>query len=213
QPKQITREVKMRILRYLRRNGYSQENLRKACQFRNVDYSDLVFCKFKKLVQYMYIFQSISITAYIGHVCESAEESLRQDCNSVTLNHVTQWLELMKEADLPELCEFEAATVLNSIVRNEKQPRPADINGVDLKQAYKFLENGLMGQPQNVLDEATKGFLSREIELLIEEVNTDELDKVVCSLGNKIYHRQEYDYVEHPEKCSRDPFFLDDVQD
>lgn len=41
----LTRLVKMRVLRYLKANGFSQGILQEAAQFQNVDYTDAVFCK------------------------------------------------------------------------------------------------------------------------------------------------------------------------
>lgn len=84
-----------------------------------------------------------------------------------------------------------------------------------------------MGLPQKELGDATKAFLSKEIEvtffpdllkrifsfssskLLIAEANTDESDDLARSMGQSLYHQQDFDYMAHPEKCSRDPLFQD----
>ncbi|KAH8380590.1 hypothetical protein KR009_011585, partial [Drosophila setifemur] len=167
------------------------------------------------------------IPDYVSNICDRAQESVEQECDSVSLNNITQWLELMKNAGLSHLCEFEAAAIVNSIVQNESQPPPENLEGINLKEAYKFLDKALMGQPQKELGEATQAFLSREIEvkptcrfqieilickppqLLIAEANTDESDDVARSMGQSLYHQEVYDYMAHPEKCSRDPLFLD----
>ncbi|XP_017108986.2 uncharacterized protein [Drosophila bipectinata] len=187
---QLTRLVKLRVLRYLKANGFSQGILKEAAQYQNVDYTDAAF-------------------SYIAKTCPEAEDSVKLECDSVSLNNITEWLELLKAAGLSDLCEFEAAAVVNSIIQNEKQPKPKSLNGIDLKQAYKFLDNALMGLPQKELSDATKAFLSKEIELLIAEANTDESDDVARSMGQSLYHQQEFNFIAHPEKCSRDPLFLD----
>jgi len=56
-----------------------------------------------------------------------------KNCDSVSLNNITQWLELMKSAQLSDLCEFEAAAAVNSIIQNERKPDPKDLDGIDLK--------------------------------------------------------------------------------
>jgi len=56
-----------------------------------------------------------------------------KNCDSVSLNNITQWLELMKGAQLSDLCEFEAAAAVNSIIQNERKPDPKDLDGIDLK--------------------------------------------------------------------------------
>ncbi|KAH8338266.1 hypothetical protein KR067_005633 [Drosophila pandora] len=142
----LTRVVKMRVLRYLKANGFSQGILQEAAQFQNVDYTDAVF-------------------SYIAKSCPEAEDTVKLECDSVSLNNITEWLELLKSTKLSDLCEFEAAAVVNFIIQNEKHPKPKKLNGIDLKQAYKFLDNALMGLPQKDLSDATKAFLSKEIEV------------------------------------------------
>ncbi|XP_017028045.1 uncharacterized protein [Drosophila kikkawai] len=184
------RDLKRRLERFLYKKGYSQENLLAASKIRDQDHSREVF-------------------AYVSSMYDWASEGVA-NCDSVSLNNITQWLELMRTADLSNRCEFEAAAVVNSIVMNEIKPLPEKLNGIDLNEAYTFLENALLGHPQKKLTEATKAFISKEIELLIAEANTDESDDVARSMGQSLYHEQEYDYVAQPNKASLDPLFLDE---
>ncbi|XP_016997864.2 uncharacterized protein [Drosophila takahashii] len=184
------REVKMKAQRQLNKMGYSQQVLLEASKYHDQNYTGALF-------------QYISTTMARG-------EEMVKNCDSVSLNNMTQWLELMKSAQLSDLCEFEAAAAVNSIIQNEKKPSPRELNGIDLNEAYKFLENALMGQPQKKLSDATKSFLSKEIELLIEEANTEESDDIARSMGQRLYDHQILDYTEQPHKCSLDPLFLDE---
>ncbi|KAH8257223.1 hypothetical protein KR038_005944 [Drosophila bunnanda] len=186
----LKRDHKLRLERYLNRHGFSQQNLLAASRFRDQDHSK-------------------EMLAYVSSMYDWARERVA-DCESVSLNNITQWLKLMRNADLSSRCEFEAAAVVNSIVMNEKKPPPHELNDIDLNEAYTFLENALLGQPQKKLTEATKAFMTREIELLIAEANTDESDDVARSMGQRLYHEQEYDYVAQPNKASLDPLFLDE---
>lgn len=81
----------------------------------------------------MEIFYILSSTAYIAKSCPEAEDTVKMECDSVSLNNITEWLELLKTTKLSDLCEFEAAAVVNSIIQNEKQPKPKNLNGIDLK--------------------------------------------------------------------------------
>ncbi|XP_016971732.1 uncharacterized protein LOC108039297 [Drosophila rhopaloa] len=188
----LPREVKLKIQRYLNREGYSQQNLVEASKYNKQNYTNAAF-------------------HYVSTSIKRGQEMVK-NCDSVSLNNITQWLELMKNAELSDLCEFEAAAVVNFIIQNEEKPSPDEINGIDLSEAYKFLENALMGQPQKKMGDATKAFLSKEIELLIQEANTDKSDDVARSMGQCLYNHQVVDYMEHPQKCSLDPLFLDEEQ-
>ncbi|XP_002007561.3 uncharacterized protein LOC6581839 isoform X1 [Drosophila mojavensis] len=147
---------------------------------------------------------------YICNACKDAEVRVNHECDSVSLSHINQWLEVLNNAELSKLCEYEAAAVMNSIVRTEVQPKPAQLGGIDMSEVYGFLENALTGQIQKGLGEASEAFLAREIELLIEEANNDHSDNVVRSMGQKLNDRQEYNYEAEPNKCSLDPLFLDE---
>ncbi|XP_016934477.2 uncharacterized protein [Drosophila suzukii] len=186
----LPRQVKLKAQRQLNKMGYSQQVLLEASKYNNQDYTNAVF-------QYM--------TTTMDRGMEMVK-----NCDSVSLNNITQWLELMKSAQLSDLCEFEAAAAVNSIIQNERKPDPKELDGIDLNEAYKFVENALMGQPQKKLSDVTKEFLSREIELLIEEANTDESDDMARSMGQCLYNHQILDYMDQPHKCSLDPLFLDE---
>ncbi|KAH8242485.1 hypothetical protein KR032_007729, partial [Drosophila birchii] len=186
----LERGVKQRLERFLSRHGFSQENLLAAAKFRDKDHSK-------------------EVLAYVSSMYDWASKRVAA-CDSISLKNITQWLELMGNADLSNRCEFEAAAVVNSIVMNEQKPPPEELNGIDLNEAYMFLENALLGRPQKQLTEATKAFMSREIELLIAEANTDQSDDMARSMGQCLYHDQEYDYLAQPNKASLDPLFLDE---
>ncbi|EDW93983.1 uncharacterized protein LOC6533561 [Drosophila yakuba] len=186
----IPRDVKLKLQRQLNKQGYSQQTLLEASKHRNRNYSTAVL-------------------EYVATTIGRSEEMVK-NCDSVSLSNITQWLELMKSSKLSELCEFEAAAAVNSIIQNETKPSPEELSGIDLNEAYKFLENALMGQPQKKLSDGTKAFLSKEIELLIEEANTDESDNVARSMGQRLYNHQSLDYMEQRQKCSLDPLFLDE---
>ncbi|XP_034656749.1 uncharacterized protein LOC117894021 [Drosophila subobscura] len=185
----LTKATKQRVLKYLEKTGFSRENLKRATEGEK---------------------DAEAIIEYMVKSCEEAEAKVERECDSLSLNNINQWLELMKSTQLSERCEYEAAAVVNSILLNERQPLPAKMNGIDLKAAYKFLGNALMGQPQEQMSEATKAFLSREIELLIAEANTDESDEAARDMGQRQYNCTEYDYQAQPHKCSLDPLFQDE---
>ncbi|XP_017040470.1 uncharacterized protein LOC108087555 [Drosophila ficusphila] len=184
------RDVKLKLQRHLNRCGYSQQVLLEAAKHNNHNYTNGLF-------------------NYVGTTIERGQEMVKNE-DSVSLNNITQWLELMKNAQLSELCEFEAAAVVNSLTQNEIKPPPDELNEIDLNEAYKFVENALMGQPQKKLSNATKAFLSKEIELLIEEANSEESDALARRMGQRLYDHQIIDYMEQPHKCSLDPLFLDE---
>ncbi|KAI8040323.1 uncharacterized protein LOC128258809 [Drosophila gunungcola] len=186
----LPREVKLKVQRHLNKHGYSQKNLVEASKYGKQNHTNAAF-------------------HYVSTTIKRGQEMVR-NCDSVSLNNISQWLELMKKAQLTELCEFEAAAAVNFIIHNEEKPFPDELNGIDLNEAYKFLENALMGQPQRKLSEPTKAFLSKEIELLIQEANTDESDDMARSMGQCLFNHQIVDYMEQPHKCSLDPLFLDE---
>ncbi|XP_022217634.2 uncharacterized protein LOC111070900 [Drosophila obscura] len=185
----LTKPTKQRVLNYLEKKGFSRENLKRATENgKNCE----------------------AIIEYMVSSCENAEAKVEHECDSVSLNNINQWLELMKATQLSGRCEYEAAAVLNSILRNERRPSAANMNGIDLTGAYKFLSNALMGQPQEKMSDTTKAFLSREIELLIAEANTDESDEAARDMGQRLYNCKEYNYQAQPQKCSLDPLFQDE---
>jgi len=74
-------------------------------------------------------------TDFFCRSSENAEKNVNQDeLMSTCLRHINQWLELLKSGELSTLCEYEAAAVMNAIVRNEPQPDPAELDGVNLRQ-------------------------------------------------------------------------------
>ncbi|XP_016966196.1 uncharacterized protein LOC108035202 [Drosophila biarmipes] len=186
----LPRSVKLKAQRQLNKMGYSQQVLLEVSKSQSQDYTKAVF-------------------QYMATTIERGEEMVK-NCDSVSLNNITQWLELMKTAQLSDLCEFEAAAAVNSIIHNERKPAPKELDGIDLNEAYKFVENALMGQPQKKLSDVTKAFLCKEFELLIEEANTDESDDMARSMGQRLYNHQILDYMEQPHRCSLDPLFLDE---
>jgi len=74
-------------------------------------------------------------TDFICDSYENAEKSVNEDRNSVSLSNINEWLKLMKMSELSTLCEFEAAAVVNAIRRNEPQPEPEQLAGVNMRQA------------------------------------------------------------------------------
>ncbi|KAH8302336.1 hypothetical protein KR044_005240 [Drosophila immigrans] len=200
--------TKKTVLEFLKQNGCTRENLETVARARRHD-TQKIIGRHKNCICF-----SINLfkfaTDFICQSYENAEQAVNQECDSVSLNNINQWLELMKKTELSTLCEYEAAAVLNAIRTNEPQPEPEQLNGINIRQAYAFLENALTGQPQKKLSEATETFLSREIELLIAEANTEESDKLARDMGQSLCDRQEYNYAAEPHRCSLDPLFLND---
>ncbi|TDG50383.1 hypothetical protein AWZ03_003288 [Drosophila navojoa] len=186
----IPNYLKRLVLEYLQKHGCTHANLETVVRSRRKNQEKAI--------------------KYICQAYKDAEVRGNQECESVCLRHINQWLELLNNAELSNLCEYEAAAVINSIVRTEVQPKPEQLGGIDLSEVYGFLENALTGQAQKRLSDASEAFLAREIELLIEEANNDHSDKVVRSMGEKLYERNEYNYEAEPNKCSLDPLFLDE---
>lgn len=73
------------------------------------------------------------------HAYKDAEERVNQECDSVSLSNINQWLELLNKAELSKLCEYEAAAVMNSIVHTETQPEPDQLDGIDMRQVVKLV--------------------------------------------------------------------------
>ncbi|XP_023169895.1 uncharacterized protein LOC111598734 [Drosophila hydei] len=186
----VTSHVKRVVLDYLKKNGCTRANLEAVAWARRNNQEHVI--------------------DYICHAYKEAETRVNQECDSVSLSHINQWLELLNTAELSALCEYEAAAVLNAIVRTEAQPEPDQLDGINMGEVYGFLENALTGQPQKKLGTASEAFLAREIELLIEEANNDHSDNVARRMGKNLYERQEYNYEAEPNKCSLDPLFLDE---
>ncbi|KAH8415648.1 hypothetical protein KR222_007387 [Zaprionus bogoriensis] len=149
----------------------------------------------------------------IDFICQSyanAVEHVNRECDCVSLSNINQWLQLLQSAELATRCEYEAAAVVNAIVRNEPQPEPAELGGINMGQVYVFLEHALTGQPQQKLSAASEAFLFREIELLIADANSEHSDDLARRMGQNLYDRQEYDYAAAPHKLSLDPLLLDE---
>ncbi|EDW73185.1 uncharacterized protein Dwil_GK17415 [Drosophila willistoni] len=186
----LTKHIKRRVLTQLEKFGTTPHTLKIAAAHRRGDNTN-------------------SIIDYIISSANKAEECVDQECNSVSLNNINQWLELMKNMELTQFCEHEAGVVMNAIVRNEPQSKPEELNGINMTEVYKFLENALIGQPQKALSEPSQSFLFREIALLIAEANSDQSDVEARKMGQNLYNCQDYNYVDQPHKASLDPLFLD----
>ncbi|KAH8408307.1 hypothetical protein KR215_002003 [Drosophila sulfurigaster] len=188
----ISAYTKRTVLEFLQQNGCTHANLETVARARRGNTQKIIdfFC------------QSYA----------NAEQAVNQDCNSVSLNNINHWLELLNKSELSNICEYESAAVLNAIRRNEPQPEPEQLEGIDMRQAYTFLENALTGQPQKKLSEATEKFMAREIELLIAEANTEESDSLARDIGQQLSTRQDYNYEAEPHRCSLDPLFLNDKE-
>ncbi|EDV96082.1 GH15407 [Drosophila grimshawi] len=185
----IKAHTKRSVLEYLKKNGCTHSNL-EATARRKRDKQ-----------------------AVIDFICRSSEEAellVNQQCESDSLNNINQWLQMLQRTKASTLCEYEAAAVMNAIVRNETQPKPEQLGGINLTQAYGFLENALIGQPQKKLSAASKAFLCREIELLIAEANNDRSDDESRQMGADLYDRQfKYSSEGALYNFSLNPLFLD----
>ncbi|KAH8369982.1 hypothetical protein KR093_001764 [Drosophila rubida] len=207
--KDLSMHTKKTVLEFLKENGCTCDNLETVARARRHDTQKII--------------------DFICQSYENAEQAVNQDCDSVSFNNINQWLELVKNSDLSTICQYEAAAVLNAIRHNEPQSEPEQLGGINMRQAYTFLENALTGQPQKKLDEATEAFVSREIEvsklinlnwiyviitanlqLLIADANTEQSDNLARIMRQCLFDRQEYDYEAEPHRCSLDPLFLSD---
>ncbi|EDW69461.2 uncharacterized protein [Drosophila virilis] len=186
----VTKHAKRAVLEYLKQHGCTRANLETSAWARRNNQENVI--------------------DYICRAYKDAETRVNQECDSVSLSHINQWLQLLKSAELSTLCEYEAAAVVNALVLNEAQPEPAQLGGVNMGEVYGFVENALTGHPQKKLSAASEAFLSREIELLIDEANNDHSDNVARRMGQSLFDRQEYNYEAEPHKCSLDPLFLDE---
>uniref|UniRef100_A0A1A9URS3 Uncharacterized protein n=1 Tax=Glossina austeni TaxID=7395 RepID=A0A1A9URS3_GLOAU len=120
---------------------------------------------------------------------KEAEDYVYQECDSLSFQNITVWLEYLKKIKAPEHCHYELGVVLNAIANNESYPNPAEINGIDLKAIYTFLSNSLFGLPQPRLDSASSAFLIDEFENLINEANTEGGDRDTCELREQLQSR------------------------
>ncbi|XP_030386073.1 uncharacterized protein LOC115632921 [Scaptodrosophila lebanonensis] len=186
---EVSKYKKKRVLNYLQEYGCTRDALDAIANSRRSDYNRIV--------------------DYVRNTASDAEARVAQECDSTSLANTNQWLELLKKADLAPHCQYEAATIMNAIVRNEPQPQPAELNGINMDEVYRFLENALTGQPQNLLKEASQKFLCQEIQLLINEANSEYGEQMVKEMYKVLNKFKDIDYEAHPNKCGIDPFFLD----
>ncbi|ALC43264.1 CG6685 [Drosophila busckii] len=186
----VSIHTKRTVLAYLKEHGCTSATLEATARARRQDPKEVI--------------------DYVCRSYEQAEQRVNEECETDSFVSIIQWLQLMKKAKLPERCHYEQAYALNAIVHHEAHPEPAELGGINMREAYSFLENALTGHPQKKLDAATSRFLLHEFELLIDEANNEESEDEARKMAEKLIDREHYDYAERPDKASFDPFLLDD---
>ncbi|XP_013113963.2 uncharacterized protein LOC106091835 [Stomoxys calcitrans] len=135
-----------------------------------------------------------------------AQQYVYQECDSLCFGNINAWLETFKEMNVPANSFYEPAIIMNAIVNNEMLPRPEELGGVNLKQIYSFLCNGLMGLPQPAMDLTSAKFLAKEFETLIDEANSELADSQTLYMKQKI--RQKFSKKVKATPSSMDPLWL-----
>ncbi|XP_050332854.1 uncharacterized protein LOC126761021 [Bactrocera neohumeralis] len=155
-------------------------------------------------------FNKNSVLEYMNQRIQMAQENVHEECDSLSFSNMESWLKLFKKWNLPELCVYEPALVINAIANNEDIPEPKELDGVDLKAVYKFLGNALMGLPQPNLDAKSAEFLANEFEILVGEANTEVGDSETGRINQKLQSYKELPFCAQNEKSSIDPLCLGD---
>ncbi|XP_018788914.1 PREDICTED: uncharacterized protein LOC108968968 [Bactrocera latifrons] len=155
-------------------------------------------------------FNKNSVLEYMNQRIQMAQENVHEECDSLSFSNIESWLQVFKKWNLPELCLYEPALVINAIANNEDLPEPKELDGVDLKSVYKFLGNALMGLPQPNLDAKSAEFLAKEFEILVGEANTEVGDSETGRINQKLETYKELPFCTQREKSSIDPLCLSD---
>uniref|UniRef100_A0A034WEG5 Uncharacterized protein n=1 Tax=Bactrocera dorsalis TaxID=27457 RepID=A0A034WEG5_BACDO len=182
--------MKKKVLNHLMENG---------CSSKSVD-EVIAASKFNKN----------SVLEYMNQRIQMAQKNVHEECDSLSFSNIESWLNVFKEWNLPELCLYEPALVINAIANNEEFPEPKDLDGVDLKSVYKFLGNALMGLPQPNLDAKSAEFLANEFEILVGEANTEVGNSETGRINQKLESYKELPFSAQNEKSSIDPLCLGD---
>lgn len=64
---------------------------------------------------------------------QMAQENVHEECDSLSFSNIESWLKVFKNWNLPGLCLYEPALVINAISNNEDFPAPEELDGVDLR--------------------------------------------------------------------------------
>ncbi|XP_053956095.1 uncharacterized protein LOC128861744 [Anastrepha ludens] len=200
EPKKCVSGEKIQVYGYMKKKVLShlEEN---GCSPRSVD-EVITASKFNKQ----------SILEYMNQRIEMAETNVHEECGSLSFNNIEAWLKQFKKWNLPELCAYEPALVINAIANNEDLPEAEELEGVDLRSLYKFIGNALFGLPQAKLNEKSAEFLANEFEILVGEANTNVGDCATMLLKNRLQNYKELPCCREKEKCSIDPLCLEDEQ-
>lgn len=62
-----------------------------------------------------------------------AQANVHEECESLSFTNIESWLKVFKNWNLPELCLYEPALVINAIANNEEFPEPDQLDGLNLK--------------------------------------------------------------------------------
>lgn len=182
--------MKKKVLSHLEENG---------CSSKNVD-EVIAASKFNKA----------SVLEYMNQRIQMAQANVHEECESLSFTNIESWLKVFKNWNLPELCLYEPALVINAIANNEEFPEPDQLDGLNLKSVYKFLGNALMGLPQPKLNAKSAEFLANEFEILVSEANTEIGDSETGRINNQIQIYMELPFCTQNEKSSIDPLCLGD---
>nr|XP_014093321.1 uncharacterized protein LOC106619652 isoform X1 [Bactrocera oleae]XP_036219982.1 uncharacterized protein LOC106619652 isoform X1 [Bactrocera oleae] len=182
--------MKKKVLSHLEENG---------CASKNVD-DVIAASKFNKS----------SVLEYMNQRMQMAQENVHEECDSLSFSNIESWLKVFKNWNLPGLCLYEPALVINAISNNEDFPAPEELDGVDLRSVYKFLGCALMGLPQPKLDAKSAEFLANEFEILVGEANTEVGDSETGRINQKLETYVELPFSAQNEKSSIDPLCLGD---
>ncbi|XP_037941061.1 uncharacterized protein LOC119674008 [Teleopsis dalmanni] len=171
--KNLTVENKIKILQYLKEHGTTMKTVRD------------VIAKFK-------LPESL-VLEYVKQQMQIGQRKAAEECKNESFINANLWIKTYENYQVSSHTDFELAYLYNNIADTEEHPDPAELDGIDLKKAYKFLANALEGNPQIPPDGPTSEFLKQQLKKLeetsVEEEAQTQTNNIKLMLGNK--HQQE----------------------
>ncbi|XP_037939414.1 uncharacterized protein LOC119672439 [Teleopsis dalmanni] len=125
-----------------------------------------------------------SVLEYVKNRMQIAKKMLASECDDEHFVNANLWLKKFEKSKISDHSDFELAIIYHEIADHVQHPDPEELDGIDLKKAYKFLANALEGKPQIPPDGPTGEFLKEQFEDLRELCGTKEAQAQFNALVN-----------------------------
>ncbi|XP_037937729.1 uncharacterized protein LOC119671258 [Teleopsis dalmanni] len=125
-----------------------------------------------------------SVLEYVKNRMQIAKKMLASECDDEHFVNANLWLKKFEKSKISDHSDFELAIIYHEIADHVQHPDPEELDGIDLKKAYKFLANALEGKPQIPPDGPTGEFLKEQFEDLRELCGTKEAQAQFNALIN-----------------------------